>query len=469
MLELEGHDVATAESAAGSRSRAPAAGPGRPHPRHADGRTGRPRVSPAAAGRRSLPGRAGRHRHGRLLPEGRGPRRARARSARRSDTSRSGWTTSPPWRRRSSTPRPNRTPLDDHARKDGTHGPHPRRAARPRRRPPRRRHGAVGGPHRRPRRAARRRMGCAVVDKGDLADADSGDAGASAIRRRNTSARSRASARSSTSRSTSRTKRRAAGRPRRRSLAGGRIGRRVGGLRGRARRRDRPALGRRARRHEHAGDDARAATCTACRSRRCSGRSRPSSRRSACGRRRCARTRPCSSASATSTTLEKEQIRDAQGARLHDEGHRPARHRGGHEARARDRRQGHGRAFTSRSTWTSAIRRSRPASARRSKAASTTAKRTWSMEMIADSGRLHGARPRRDQSDSRHRRIRRRFSARSWRCRRWGCGSSDRRSSSKLEVRSSKYRSHASVRTSNFWLLTSNLRYDLRRGPLAQW
>ena len=40
---------------------------------------------------------------------------------------------------------------------------------------------------------------------------------------------------------------------------------------------DRPALGRRARRHEHAGDARRAATCTACRSRRCSAPSRPSS------------------------------------------------------------------------------------------------------------------------------------------------------------------------------------------------
>ena len=40
---------------------------------------------------------------------------------------------------------------------------------------------------------------------------------------------------------------------------------------------DRPALGRRARRHEHAGDVAVAATSTACRSPRCSGPSRPSS------------------------------------------------------------------------------------------------------------------------------------------------------------------------------------------------
>ena len=44
---------------------------------------------------------------------------------------------------------------------------------------------------------------------------------------------------------------------------------------------DRPALGGRARRHEHAGDVALAATCTACRSRRCSAPNRPSSRRSA--------------------------------------------------------------------------------------------------------------------------------------------------------------------------------------------
>ena len=50
----------------------------------------------------------------------------------------------------------------------------------------------------------------------------------------------------------------------------------------------RPDLGRRARRHEHAGDDRPAATCTACRSPRCSGRSRASSRRSG-RRRRCCR------------------------------------------------------------------------------------------------------------------------------------------------------------------------------------
>ena len=44
---------------------------------------------------------------------------------------------------------------------------------------------------------------------------------------------------------------------------------------------DRAAVGRRARRHEHAGDLAVAATCTACRSRRCSAPSRRSWRRSA--------------------------------------------------------------------------------------------------------------------------------------------------------------------------------------------
>ena len=77
-------------------------------------------------------------------------------------------------------------------------------------------------------------------------------------------------------------------------------------------RRDRPALDRRARRHEHAGDDherqrARHAARGAARPRAGGAR-----RASAHGRRRCAPTRRCSSASAISTTLEKERIRDAQ-------------------------------------------------------------------------------------------------------------------------------------------------------------
>ena len=49
----------------------------------------------------------------------------------------------------------------------------------------------------------------------------------------------------------------------------------------------------------------------------------------------------------------------------------------GHGAGAGDRRPTAPAGFTCRSTWTSAIRRSRPASARRSRAASTTARRTW--------------------------------------------------------------------------------------------
>ena len=53
----------------------------------------------------------------------------------------------------------------------------------------------------------------------------------------------------------------------------------------------------------------------------------------------------------------------------------------GHRARSSNRRSRSPApeppAFTSRSISTSAIRRSRPASARRSRAASTTAKRTW--------------------------------------------------------------------------------------------
>ena len=63
--------------------------------------------------------------------------------------------------------------------------------------------------------------------------------------------------------------------------------------------------------------------------------------------------------------------------RLHDEGHRSRRHRRDRRAGDRDRRQATPAASTCRSISTSAIRRSRRASARRSRGASTTARRTW--------------------------------------------------------------------------------------------
>ena len=131
---------------------------------------------------------------------------------------------------------------------------HHRRPARSRRQPARRRHGAVGVPHRRPRRALAA-LGYTVVDKGDLP-------------RRFPKRRSRATSARSTS-ATSRAS--ASGCIRRRSqsldegamplvlggdhsLAAGSVAAAAEWARQTQRAADRPALGRRARRHEHAGD-----------------------------------------------------------------------------------------------------------------------------------------------------------------------------------------------------------------------
>ena len=72
----------------------------------------------------------------------------------------------------------------------------------------------------------------------------------------------------------------------------------------------------------------------------------------------------------------KEDRARVEGARLHDEGDRSPWHRRGDGARDRDRHRRAPADFTSRTISTRAIRRSRPASARRSKAASAIARRT---------------------------------------------------------------------------------------------
>ncbi len=115
------------------------------------------------------------------------------------------------------------------------------------------------------------------------------------------------------------------------SLAAGSVGR-VGGFRRRARRRDRPALGGRARRHEHARvhDERQRARHAARRADRARAGGTVEDRQ-----RRSPKVR------AEKTVLigvrnldpeERERIRDAGDPRLHDEGHRSGRHREGHGA-----------------------------------------------------------------------------------------------------------------------------------------
>ena len=101
-------------------------------------------------------------------------------------------------------------------------------------------------------------------------------------------------------------RRRAAPRARRRPQPRRRLGRRRGRTPAQARQAARLDLGRRARRHEHAGHRAAPATCTACRWRRCSVANRSSWRASPATRRRCCPSTPCSSAFATSTTSKRK-------------------------------------------------------------------------------------------------------------------------------------------------------------------
>ena len=139
----------------------------------------------------------------------------------------------------------------------------------------------------------------------------------------------------------------------------------------------RPDLGRRARRHEHAGHLAAAATCTACRSPRSSAPSRRSWRASAASRRRSTPERTVLIGIRNLDEREKERIRESGVHVFTMKDIDRSRHR--LDRRAGDRRSPAATpaASTCRSISTSAIRRSRPASARRSRAGSTTAKRTW--------------------------------------------------------------------------------------------
>ncbi len=137
-----------------------------------------------------------------------------------------------------------------------------------------------------------------------------------------------------------------------------------------------PDLGGRARRHEQSRRPASRATCTACRSPRCSAREPAELARFA--RRRARRPAEAHGAGRhPQPRRDREGDRPGvEGARLHDEGCRSPRHHRGDGARARDRRPRAPAASMSRSIWTSAIPPSPPASARRSRAASTIAKRT---------------------------------------------------------------------------------------------
>ena len=200
--------------------------------------------------------------------------------------------------------------------------------------------------------------------RGDLVAPDPGGQVAGRSQKEDPSARSRRSARSSTRRRSRRSTRGDSARPRRRSQPGVRVGRGDGGLRAARRQTARTDLGRRARRHEHAGDAPTAATCTACRSRRCSAPSRPSCRGSADSRRRSAPSTRCSSASAISTSARKTRARLGR-ARLHDEGHRSLGHRVDRRAGPRDSPAPAPPGSTCRSISTSAIRRSPRVSARR--------------------------------------------------------------------------------------------------------
>ena len=145
--------------------------------------------------------------------------------------------------------------------------------------------------------------------------------------------------------------------------------------RAQARQAARADLGRCARRHEQSRRPASRATCTACRWRRCSARG-PAELAHFAG--------DTPAVLAKHTVLvgirnlderEKEIVRAVEGARLHDEGDRSPGHRRGDGARDRDRDAAPA-AFTSRTISMSAIPPSRPASARRSRAASAIAKRT---------------------------------------------------------------------------------------------
>ena len=236
-------------------------------------------------------------------------------------------------------------------------GPHHRRAAGPRRQPARHRHGAVGVSHCRHWRTAR---GAGPVGhrQGRRALPDSRDEG----RRRCAQAlREGDRARSAS----------ACSRPSLASLDEGAMPIVLGGdhslaagsvaaaavhvrkqkqaarldLGGRARRHEQPGLDRIGQRARHAARGAarpRAGGAGALRRRRAGGAGRST---------------PCWSASATSTSVEKEIVARVEGARVHDEGHRSARHRRGHGTRALPSPAAAPAASTSRSTSMSAIRR----------------------------------------------------------------------------------------------------------------
>ena len=127
----------------------------------------------------------------------------------------------------------------------------------------------------------------------------------------------------------------------------------------------RPDLGRRARRHEHARElrqRQRPRHAARVAARAGAGRAVADRRLLAEG---AARRTPCSSASATSTTREKEIVRARRRPRLHDEGHRSLRASRRSSSRRSRSPATAPAASTSRSISTSAIRRSPRASARR--------------------------------------------------------------------------------------------------------